>query len=107
MRAVRIVAAGEAYLDPAVTARVLAAYRVSAASDVTAQAQLRELTERELEVLQLIGRGASNLEVAERLVIGEGTVKTHITRIFDKLELRDRAAAIVFAFDHGLVHPRR
>ena len=107
MRAVRIVAAGEAYLDPAVTARILAAYRVSAASDVTAQAQLRELTERELEVLQLIGRGASNLEVAERLVIGEGTVKTHITRIFDKLELRDRAAAIVFAFDHGLVHPQR
>ena len=107
MRAVRIVAAGEAYLDPAVTARILAAYRVSAASDVTAQARLRELTERELEVLQLIGRGASNLEVAERLVIGEGTVKTHITRIFDKLELRDRAAAIVFAFDHGLVHPRR
>ena len=107
MRAVRIVAAGEAYLDPAVTARVLAAYRASAASDVTAQAQLRELTERELEVLQLIGRGASNLEVAERLVIGEGTVKTHITRIFDKLQLRDRAAAIVFAFDHGLVHPRR
>jgi DNA-binding NarL/FixJ family response regulator len=107
LRATRLVATGEAYLDPAVTARVLAAYRTSAGLDVAAQQRLRELTERELEVLRLIGRGASNAEIAEQLVIGEGTVKTHIGRIFDKLELRDRSAAIVFAFDHGLVQPQR
>lgn len=53
--------------------------------------------------LRLIGRGATNEEIADQLVITEATVKTHITRIFDKLDLRDRAAAIVFAFDHGLV----
>jgi DNA-binding NarL/FixJ family response regulator len=105
LRAARVVASGDAYLDPAVTARVLQTYRTSAASDVAAQTRLRELTERELEVLRLIGRGASNTEIAERLVISDGTVKTHITRILDKLELRDRAAAIVFAFDHGLVRP--
>ena len=86
---------------------MLAAYRVSATSDAQAQVRLGELTARELEVLRLIGRGASNAEIAEILVIGEGTVKTHIGRIFDKLELRDRAAAIVFAFDHGLVQPNR
>ena len=56
-------------------------------------------------MLALIGRGLTNEEIADRLIIGEGTVKTHISRIFDKLELRDRAAAIVFAFDHGLVRP--
>ena len=106
LRAVRLVASGGAYLDPAVTARVLAAYRTSSASDLVAQQRLQDLTERELEVLRLIGRGASNTKIAEQLVIGEGTVKTHIGRIFDKLELRDRAAAIVFAFDHGLVQPQ-
>jgi DNA-binding NarL/FixJ family response regulator len=106
LRAARLVASGGAYLDPAVTARVLAAYRASSASDFVARQRLQDLTERELEVLRLIGRGASNAEIAEQLVIGEGTVKTHIGRIFDKLELRDRAAAIVFAFDHGLVQPQ-
>jgi DNA-binding NarL/FixJ family response regulator len=107
LRAARVVAAGDAYLDPSVTARVLAAYRSSAASDPASDQRLRELTDRELEVLRLIGRGASNTEIAGQLVISEGTVKTHIGHIFDKLELRDRAAAIVFAFDHGLVQPQR
>jgi DNA-binding NarL/FixJ family response regulator len=107
LRAARVVAAGDAYLDPAVTGRVLTAYRGTAPPDASATARLHELTERELEVLRLIGRGASNTEIAEQLVIGEGTVKTHISRIFDKLELRDRAAAIVFTFDHGLVQPQR
>src|SRR5215207_7831621 len=105
LRAARIVAGGDAYLDPSVTARVLAAYQAIGASDPSARERLAELTEREIEVLRLIGRGASNAEIASELVIGEATVKTHISRIFDKLELRDRAAAIVFAFDHGLVRP--
>jgi DNA-binding NarL/FixJ family response regulator len=105
LRAVRAVAAGGAWLDPGVTARVLAAYRAGAPQDPIAGAALGELTGREREVLTLIGRGASNEEIATELVIGEGTVKTHVGRIFDKLGLRDRAAAIVFAFDHGLVRP--
>jgi DNA-binding NarL/FixJ family response regulator len=102
LRAVRTLAAGGAYLDPAVTGRVLATYRQS--SPATTEASLPDLTQRELEVLRLVGRGLSNDEIAEQLVIGEGTVKTHIGRIFDKLGVRDRPAAIVFAFDHGIVH---
>lgn len=101
LRAVRTLADGGAYLDPAVTARVLATYRL--ASPARPPAELGELTQRELEVLRLVGRGLSNEEIAQSLVIGEGTVKTHIGRIFDKLGLRDRPAAIVFAFDHGIV----
>jgi DNA-binding NarL/FixJ family response regulator len=101
VRAVRTLAAGGAYLDPAVTSRVLATYRQ--AQPHVAELALPELTQREIEVLRLIGRGLSNEEIAERLVIGEGTVKTHIGRIFDKLGVRDRPAAIVFAFDHGIV----
>jgi DNA-binding NarL/FixJ family response regulator len=102
IRAVRIVAAGGACLDPAVTARVLAAYR-SAPPLGARHADLDQLTPRELEVLSWLGRGTSNEEIADALAIGKGTVKTHVRRIFDKLRLRDRAAAVVFAFDHGLV----
>ena len=71
-----------------------------------ASADVAGLTTRELEVLRLIGRGSSNAEIARGLVIGEGTVKTHINHILTKLGLRDRATLIVFAFDHGLVQPR-
>jgi DNA-binding NarL/FixJ family response regulator len=101
LRAVRTLARGGAYLDPSVTARVLATYRE--ASPSRPAEELNELTQRELEVLRLIGRGLSNDEIAQQLVIGEGTVKTYVGRIFDKLDLRDRPAAIVFAFDHGVV----
>ena len=102
IRAVRAVASGGAYLDAATTSRVLSAYRSSAVPASTS-IQVSDLTAREVDVLRLIGRGASNEEIADELVITEATVKTHITRIFSKLGLRDRAAAIVFAFDHGLV----
>jgi DNA-binding NarL/FixJ family response regulator len=103
LRAARLVATGGAYLDAAVTGRVLDTYRLSGpASSANARA-VAELTQRELEVFRLLGRGLSNEEIGQELVIGEGTVKTHIGHIFDKLGLRDRAAAIVFAFDHGLV----
>src|ERR1700730_7875606 len=104
IRAVRAVASGGAYLDAATTSRVLSAYRSSGVAASTAM-QISDLTARELDVLRLIGRGASNEEIADELVITEATVKTHITRIFSKLGLRDRAAAIVFAFDQGLVQP--
>jgi len=104
IRAVRAVANGGAYLDPATTGRVLSAYRAGG-TPPPAAVQIGDLTAREVEVLHLIGRGATNEEIADQLVITEATVKAHITRIFDKLGLRDRAAAIVFAFDHGLVQP--
>ena len=101
-RAVRAVAAGDAWLDPAVTARVLAIYR-SAPSAAASSAGLDALTGREREVLALIGRGKTNGEIAAELFVSEGTIKTHVNHVFAKLQLRDRAAAIVFAFEHDLV----
>jgi DNA-binding NarL/FixJ family response regulator len=103
--AVRAVATGGAWLDPAIAGKVIEAYRSTGIPRAQQQAKLAELTERELDVLRLIGRGASNTEIAGQLFISEGTVKSHIGHIFTKLDLRDRAAAIVFAFDHALVEP--
>ena len=106
IRSVRTVATGDAWLDPAVTGRVLATYRSAApAQDDGAADRIAELTPRERDVLRLLGRAASNAEIAESLFVSEATVKSHIGHIFTKLDLRDRAAAIVFAFDHGLVAP--
>jgi DNA-binding NarL/FixJ family response regulator len=102
-RAVRIVAAGGAWLDPAVTSRVLAGYRAAPARPTVQPAQLDALTGREREVLSLIGLGLTNAEIAERLVVGEGTVKTHVNHVFAKLNLRDRAAAIIYAYEHDLI----
>ncbi|MCW2816789.1 MAG: DNA-binding response regulator [Nocardioides sp.] len=107
IRSVRAVAAGDSWLDPAVTARVLTAYR-AAPPDRTTSARSADdaLTSREAEVLEAIGGGLTNAEIAVRLHISELTVKSHIGRIFTKLDLRDRAAAVVYAFDHGIVRPR-
>lgn len=105
IRGVRAVATGNALLDPAVTARVLATYR-STTVDVPEPVDDDALSARELDVLRLIGRGLSNGEIADELVISEVTVKSHVGRIFTKLDLRDRAAAIVYAFDRGIVTPR-
>jgi DNA-binding NarL/FixJ family response regulator len=102
-RAVRSVAAGDAWLDPTVTARVLAVYRNAPTGRAAPTALLNQLTERERDVLTLIAEGRTNAEIAERLFIGDGTVKTHINHLFTKLDLRDRAAAIIFAYDHHLV----
>ena len=104
-RAVRRVAAGDSWLDPAVTGRVLSTYRDRTAPAVPGP-EVGVLTPREREVLALIGEGLSNTEIARSLTLGEGTVKTHVGHVFAKLHLRDRAAAVVFAFDHGLVEPR-
>lgn len=104
IRAVRAVAHGDSYLDPAVTARVLNTYRKSA--EGRPQVEVSELTGRELDVLTLIGKGHTNAEIAAELFISGVTVKSHIGRIFDKLRLRDRAAAIVYAYDHGIVAPQ-
>jgi DNA-binding NarL/FixJ family response regulator len=107
VRAVLTVASGQALLDPAVTARVLDRFRAAPESAPPAPdpATGGALTAREREVLELMGRGLSNGEIADTLVISEVTVKSHIGRIFTKLDLRDRAAAIVYAFDRGLVSP--
>ena len=106
LRAVKEVAAGAAWLEPSITARVLADFRTREQSPVPPVERLVDpLTDREREVLVLMARAASNSEIAERLVVSEGTVKTHIGRIFTKLGARDRAAAIVWAYDVGLVRP--
>ncbi len=103
IRAVRAVARGDSYLDPAVTSRVLTTYRKAAAGP--RGNDIAELTARELDVLTLIGKGRSNNEIADELCISGVTVKSHIGRIFGKLDLRDRAAAIVYAYDNGIVAP--
>lgn len=104
IRAVHAVARGDGYLDPSVTARVLTTYRTAAADP--APDAVSELTPRELDVLTLIAKGRSNSEIAEELVISGVTVKSHVGRIFGKLGLRDRPAAIVFAYRHGIVAAR-
>jgi DNA-binding NarL/FixJ family response regulator len=105
-RAVRVVAEGGCWLDPGVTGRVLATYR-SAAEPGPPSTALDSLTAREREVLTRIGRGETNAEIGRALHVGEGTVKTHVNHLFAKLQVRDRAAAVVFAFDHDLVAPDR
>lgn len=104
IRAVRAVARGDSYLDPAVTSRVLTTYRKAAPGP--RGTAVGELTTRELDVLTLIGQGLSNTEIADKLCISGVTVKSHVGRIFGKLDLRDRAAAIVYAYDNGIVTPR-
>ena len=105
VRGVAAVANGHALLDPAVTGRVLERFRAVPEHVPTKPEPVEALTAREREVLELMGRGLSNGEIADTLVISEVTVKSHIGRIFTKLDLRDRAAAIVYAFDRGLVSP--
>jgi DNA-binding NarL/FixJ family response regulator len=104
VEAIRIVAAGEALLAPSVTRRLLdrVASRLPRANEDTIPA-LAELTERELEVFKLLARGLSNAEIAEKLVVSETTVKTHVSRVLAKLELRDRVQAVILAYETGLV----
>ncbi|WP_238016696.1 response regulator transcription factor [Dactylosporangium sp. AC04546] len=101
---VRTVAAGEALLAPAVTQRLIARFLRTPPADVAA-AQTEILTERELEVLRLLAKGLSNAELADRLIVSEPTVKTHVSRVLMKLGLRDRVQAVVYAYEHGLVTP--
>ena len=104
-RAVAAVAAGDGWLDPAVCGRVLAAYHPSGPAGHD-PGHLASLTPRELDVLRLMARGHPNQDIADRLGVGDATVKTHVGSILSKLHVRDRAAAIVFAFDHGVVEPQ-
>lgn len=118
IEAVQIVARGDALLSPDVTRRVIeavagrtapaavAAPVASAAALAPAPAELATLTEREREVLELLAQGISNAEIAERLWVGEATVKTHVSKVLMKLALRDRVHAVVYAYEHGVVRPR-
>lgn len=103
--AARAVAGGGAWFDSAVAPRVLDRYRRVVAPAARDAARLDLLTEREHDVLRLMARGATNAEIASTLYVAEATVKTHVGSIFAKLGVRDRAAAIVFAYDHGVVMP--
>ena len=101
--AIRAAAAGNALLAPSVTRRLIAQFTRSRPRPRSAIAD--DLTARETEVWQLVAEGLSNAEIAERLVIGEATVKTHVARLLAKLGLRDRVQAVVLAYECGLVHP--
>ncbi|MFD8420467.1 response regulator [Streptomyces sp. NPDC059466] len=104
--AVRVVAAGDALIAPGITRRLIAEFsRLGSAPRTPLKQRVGELTERETEVLALIAQGLSNAEIAERLVVAEQTVKTHVGRILVKLGLRDRTQAAVFAYESGLVRP--
>ena len=125
VEAVRVIAAGEALLSPAVTRRVIASFATgrdrgadhnrgptqaagrSVAADPGRSADVVRpaLTEREAEVLQLVAQGLSNAEIAGRLVVGEATVKTHVSNVLAKLQLRDRIQAVIYAYEHRLVTP--
>jgi DNA-binding NarL/FixJ family response regulator len=104
--AVRVVAAGDALIDPAVTRRLIAEFARRPQTDRPRHVPaLAQLTDREREVLALVGRGLSNQEIAGRLVISHATAKTHVARILAKLQARDRAQLVVLAYESGLVQP--
>ena len=103
--AVRTVADGGALLSPSITKRLISRFTKRLAADTAAAARLERLTDREREVLTAIGRGLNNAEISDELFIGATTVKTHINSLFAKLGLRDRAQAVVFAYESGLVEP--
>jgi DNA-binding NarL/FixJ family response regulator len=103
--AVRLVDTGDALLAPSITRRLVERFASGAARSPAVPVDLSALTPRELEVLTLLGRGLSNAELAAELTLSEATVKSHVARIFAKLTLRDRAQAVVLAYETGLVRP--
>ena len=104
--AIRVVAAGESLLAPGVTRRVIDAFVRRPSPRVTTQEpRLEQLTPRELEVLGLLARGLSNLDIASKLFVSEGTTKTHVSNVLTKLGLRDRVQAVIFAYENSVVIP--
>ena len=103
----RVIAADEALLAPSITRRLVEDFVRRPPPGTTAPAELKELTDREREVLTLLARGLSNAEIANELVVSEATVKTHVNRLLGKLNLRDRLQAVVLAYETGFVQPRR
>ena len=103
--AIRVVAAGDALIAPSVTRRLLDRFaQLPSPADVSGEVP-GQLTERELEVLKLVAEGLSNREIAERLVLAEPTIKTHVSHLLLKLDLRDRAQLVVLAYETGVVRP--
>ncbi|WP_405147131.1 response regulator transcription factor [Sphaerisporangium sp. NBC_01403] len=107
LSAVRVVVRGDAVVAPRVTHRLLERYVGTGPAHPTAATALEALTEREREVLALVARGLSNAEIAARIYVTEGTVKTHVSRVLAKLGLRDRVQAVVYAYESGLVRASR
>ena len=116
IEAVQVVARGDALLSPDVTRRVIEAVTTRSGAALVPEpttppspppAELASLTDREREVLVLLAEGISNAEIAERLWVGEATVKTHVSKVLMKLGLRDRVHAVVYAYEHGVVQPAR
>lgn len=104
--AIEVVARGDALIAPAVTRSVIEEF-VRRSPSSAPPAELDELTRREREVLELLARGLSNAEIAARLVLGEGTVKTHVAHVLSKLGLRDRVQAVILAYETGVITPGR
>ena len=101
--AIRVVAAGDALLAPSITRRLIEEFAKRPVPSAPPP-ELASLTEREVEVLKLVSQGLSNAEIAKELFVGEGTVKTHVSHLLTKLQLRDRVQAVVVAYETGLVH---
>ncbi|MFF2327161.1 MULTISPECIES: response regulator [unclassified Streptomyces] len=104
LSAIRVVVRGEAVVAPSVTRRLLERFVGTAAAPLAPAVGVDALTDREREVLALVARGLSNTEIAAAIYVGEGTVKTHVSRMLAKLNLRDRVQAVVYAYESGLVH---
>jgi len=102
INAIRVVAEGNALLAPSVTRRIITEFAKKPVPK-TYEEEIKRLTEREIEVLRLVARGKTNEEIAGELVIGEATVKTHVSNVLTKLDLRDRVQAVVFAYESSLV----
>jgi DNA-binding NarL/FixJ family response regulator len=102
---VRVVAEGNGLLAPSVTSRLIAEVAKRPAPRTGPPPELTDLTPREREVFELVAKGLTNAEIAERLVVSDATVKTHVARTLSKLALRDRVQAVVFAYENGLVQP--
>jgi DNA-binding NarL/FixJ family response regulator len=102
---VRIVAGGESLLAPAITRRLIEEFVRRPPPGSAVPVELEELSAREVEVLKLVARGLTNAEIADRLVVSETTVKTHVAHLLQKLGIRDRVQAVVIAYESGLVQP--
>jgi DNA-binding NarL/FixJ family response regulator len=103
--AVRCIASGDALIDPSITKRLIGRFAQVVRPPAQLPTQLKNLTQRELDVLRLVARGLANNEIAAELVVEESTVKTHVSRILMKLALRDRVQAVVVAYESGFVVP--
>jgi DNA-binding NarL/FixJ family response regulator len=103
VEAIRVIASGDALLAPSVTRRLLDQF--ASGLETRTCPELDQLTEREREILMLVAEGLSNAEIADRLVVGESTVKTHVSAVLRKLQLRDRVQLVIAAYDAGLVKP--